>query len=331
MGIQSRDYYRERQPSPGVLIGTPVVKYIIIVNIIVFVLQIISVTDVRVSPLEMFKKQDPERFKNFTDDDIPREYFQVRRVSLVQDWFQLDADKVVHHGQVWRLLTCAFCHDRDNLLHIVINMLCLYWFGVTLELKYGSREFLVFYLTAAVFSGLAYVGLNLVTGALNPAIGASGAVMAVMMVYAMHYPGQIIYLFFFIPLQIRWAMVIYVIYDLYPTLRALAGDRVFTGIAHAAHLGGAAFGFLYVHFQWRLTGLGEGMTMPRWRRTPRLRIVRAEERRSEPAPEPEMRPQSRLDEVLAKISRSGQSSLTEEERAILHSESDRLKNRRRGE
>jgi len=314
MGIQSRDYYREWKPSSGVLIGTPVVKYIIIVNVAVFLLQIFSVRDVRV-----------------TDDDTPPGYYRTPRVSIVQEWFQLDTDKVVHNGQVWRLLTHAFCHDRANLLHIVINMLCLYWFGVTIELKYGSREFLFFYLTAAMFAGVAFVGLDLLTGTSSIGIGASGAVMAVMMVYAMHYPGQIIYLFFFIPLQIRWAMVIYVIYDLYPTLRALAGDRVFTGIAHAAHLGGVAFGYLYVHFQWRLAGFGEGITMPRWRRKPRLRIVRVEERRPEPKPEPATGPSNRLDEVLAKISRSGQGSLTEEERAILHSESDRLKNRRRGE
>jgi membrane associated rhomboid family serine protease len=329
MGIQSRDYYREWRPSAGALIGTPVVKYLIIVNVIVFVLQLISVQDIRVSPLERLKKHDPERFKNFTEEDIPPEYYDTRRVSIVQEWFQLDADKTIYHGQVWRLLTHAFCHDRTNPLHIVINMLCLYWFGVTIELKYGSREFLYFYLTAAVFAGLAYVGLNLLTGALNPAIGASGAVMAVMMVYTMHYPGQIIYLFFFIPLQIRWAMVLFVAYDLYPTLQSLAGVQVFTGIAHAAHLGGALFGFLYVHFHWRLTSLGGGMTMPRWRRKPRLRIVRVDERRPQPEPEPAASSSRRLDEVLAKISRSGQGSLTDEEREILHRESDRLKNRRR--
>jgi membrane associated rhomboid family serine protease len=326
MGIQNRDYYREWKPSSGVLIGTPVVKYLIIVNVVVFILQLISVQDVRVSLLEL-KNQDPDRFRNVSDDEIPSGHYVTQRISIVQDWFQLDANKVIYHGQLWRLLTHAFCHDRGYLLHIVLNMLCLYWFGVTIELKYGSREFLYFYLTAAVFAGLAYVGLNLVTGSLNPAIGASGAVMAVMMVYTMHYPGQIIYLFFFIPLQIRWAMVLFVIYDLLPTLQALAGIQDRTGIAHAAHLGGALFGFLYVHFHWRLSSLGEGMTMPRWRRKPRLRIVRVDERR----PEPAASPNSRLDEVLAKISRSGQGSLTEEERAILHSESDRLKNRRRGE
>ena len=95
---------------------------------------------------------------------------------------------MVYQGQVWRLLTHAFCHDRYGVFHILFNMLFLYWFGCTLESMYGSREFLLFYLAAAVFAGLAFVGLDLYTGSRIPGIGASGAVMAVTMLYAMHFP-----------------------------------------------------------------------------------------------------------------------------------------------
>ncbi|MEJ7592994.1 MAG: rhomboid family intramembrane serine protease [Planctomycetaceae bacterium] len=63
------------------------------------------------------------------------------RISIVQDWLELDTNKV-RQGQVWRILTSAFCHDRHGLLHILFNMLGLIWFGIALEYMYGEREFL---------------------------------------------------------------------------------------------------------------------------------------------------------------------------------------------
>src|SRR5262249_36864532 len=114
--------------------------------------------------------------------------YPPQKVPVFQEWLQLDTKKVVYEGQVWRLLTHAFCHERYFIFHILFNMLCLYWFGCTLEMLYGSREFLLFYLTAAVVAALAFVGMDLYTGSTSPGIGASGAVMAVMMLYTMHFP-----------------------------------------------------------------------------------------------------------------------------------------------
>src|SRR5204863_317405 len=63
---------------------------------------------------------------------------------------------------------------------------------------------------------------------------------------------ETICIFWFFPIEIRWLMLFYLIYDLHPVLLALSGDRFSTGIAHAAHLGGLAFGFAYAKFDWRL-------------------------------------------------------------------------------
>ncbi len=134
-------------------------------------------------------------------------------------------------------------------------MLFFYWFGSTLEVMYGSREFLLFYLSAALTASLAFVGLDLITGGAAPMIGASGAVMGVTMLFAIHYPRHVIYVMLIIPIEVRWLVCLYVIFDLHPVLLALAGDRQFTGVAHAAHLGGLAFGFLYWKRGWRLEPL----------------------------------------------------------------------------
>lgn len=356
MGIYNRDYYRELNVArgdgawglPGL---TPVVKWLILANVAVWLLQIFVVREVRISPLEMMRKYNPQLDKLLAEkeDDpeameaLKKEYpeldkllsgqkhlsdllFPTQKVPVLQEWLELDTKKVVSEGQVWRLLTHAFCHERYFIFHILFNMLCLYWFGCTLESIYGSREFLLFYLTAAVVAALAFVGMDLYTGSTSPGIGASGAVMAVMMLYTMHFPCETICLCWFFPLEMRWVMVLYVIWDLHPVLLALAGDRMFTGIAHAAHLGGLAFGFLYAKYQWRLDDLTDWITWPRWRgrRKPRLRLAPEPLPSSEPPRDADM---ARVDEVLQKIIDSGQASLTEDERAILRTASEQLKRR----
>src|SRR5262249_40287491 len=173
---------------------TPMVKFLLLANIAIFLLQIFVVREVRISPLERLRKYnpaldkmlsekekaDPKAVEAFKKKLAPESEFDTffvppERISIVQEWFELATNKVVYGGQVWRLLTHAFCHDRHGLWHIFFNMLCLYWFGGTLETMYGGREFLLFYLTAAVVAGLAFVGLDLHTGSSVPGIGAVGA------------------------------------------------------------------------------------------------------------------------------------------------------------
>jgi len=327
MGLYNRDYYRELPSSDGIFGGTPVVKYLILANIVVFLLQIFLVRPPRVPDLEAASKLTANQDQPLTQRQIYELMRDTQPVSIVQEWFELDTSKVVESGQVWRLLTSTFCHDRHSVFHILFNMLFLYWFGRTLEQMYGSREFLLFYLAGGVCASLAFVGLDLYTGSPVPAIGASGAVMAVLMLYTMHFPCETICVCWFFPLQMRWLMVLFVIWDLHPILLALSGDHLFTGVAHAAHLGGLAFGFLYAWYEWRLEPALERILWLRWRATPRIHRPPAHStyRDSEPGPDAQ-----RLDQVLEKIYRSGQDSLTEEERNILRASSEQLKTRARG-
>ncbi len=76
-------------------------------------------------------------------------------------------------------------------------------------------------------------GVELVTGSSIPAIGASGAVMAVVMLYAMHFPREPIRIIWF-SVEMRWLVLFYLIWDLHPVLLALAGDRFHTGVASEA-------------------------------------------------------------------------------------------------
>ncbi len=331
MGIESRDYYREGSRYTEGLGGwglgavSPVCKWLILINVAVFLLQIFVTRPLQRAELAAYVSDDVERYQEVSDDDLP-DLSYLPRMSVVQEWLQLETRKVLR-GQVWRLLTSAFCHDRTSVWHLVFNMLFLFWFGVTLESMYGSREFLLFYLAAAVVASLAYVGLDLLTGASVPAIGASGAVMAVTMLYAIHYPRDVIYVMWVIPVEVRWLVVLYVIFDLHPVLLALAGDRVATGIGHAAHLGGLAFGFLYWKFDWRLSALVDRLPIGRWNRLLWRRPTFQAFSATRDGAETGINLDARVDEILRKIGSQGQASLTPREQEILVTASRRYKNR----
>jgi membrane associated rhomboid family serine protease len=314
MGFENRDYYRDGSYTASLadwgVDFTPVVKYLILANIAVFLLQIF-ITRPPEPPPPAAPSDQAESLPSDTNDE-PDFRAPGMRESVLQDWLELDPKKTVERGQLWRLLSCAFCHDRLGVWHILFNMLFLYWFGTRLERMYGSREFLLFYLAAALCSSLAYVALAYYTGNFVPAIGASGAVMGVMMLYVIYYPYETFLLFWCIPVPLWILLSLYVIYDLHPVLLALAGDKIFSQVAHAGHLGGLTFGFLYWKFGLRL----ESVFGKRWKLTRPRKAVRFREPVVLSFPRPDDFSE-RVDEVLKKISEQGKESLTDEERDIL--------------
>lgn len=214
-------------------------------------------------------------------------------------------------------------------------MLGLIWFGIALEYMYGSREFFLFYLSAAILSGLASVGIDLWTGDSVPSIGASGAVMGVLMLYACHYPHHTIRIWFFIPLEMRWLVLLYVAFDLHPVLLTLSGDQQYSGIDHAAHLGGLAFGFVYWNQRLRLAPLVDSIQKFDWRKKlrskPHLKLhspAGDSNTTKAAAPSPVSSEQDRVDELLVKISREGRENLSAEELEVLNQASERLRRKK---
>jgi membrane associated rhomboid family serine protease len=312
MGIYDRDYYRREGPSflASFTDRGKVCKWLILANVICFVLQLVT------------RQRVPAEYGHLVDYNVSGWFTQ---------FFLLDVDAVLH-GQVWRLLTYAFLHDENGLLHIVFNMLFLWWFGSDVEDLYGPREFLAVYLTSAVVGGAAFV-LGHVAGLPGTlCLGASGAVTAVMVLCAIHYPTRIIYLFFFLPIPI-WAFVAFqVANDLFGLLGATGSNTAFS-----VHLGGAGFAFAYYKLHWRL--LSWWPSPGAWRRRrarARLRIYREEEEPPTPlrvgAPaerDVDEQLEARMDAVLQKVQDHGLESLSENERNILLQASEAIKRKRR--
>ncbi len=252
------------------------------------------------------------------------------QVSTLQKWLELDTKKVMS-GQIWRLITCGFCHSRYSILHLVFNMLFLCWFGRRLEQIYGPKEFTAFYFAALLVASLAYIGLDLYTGTMVPAIGASGAVWGIVAVYAMMYPYERVYIYFLFPIQIRILALIYFLFDLHPVLLALSGERYISGVGHAAHVGGAIFGYFYWKNQWRIMPWIDRMLgkKPRWANSRRPR--KDKKRSDDPAvilkmPERiDSADTKKLDAILEKISEKGREILTDEEIEFLEQKSKQLR------
>jgi membrane associated rhomboid family serine protease len=307
----------------------PACKWILILNIAVFVVQLLWTAGPTDAQIERHRQElvkalersvvEPDQADEILRQDMKR--FTLDRYSVLQRAFELAPDKVFPGFQLWRLVTYAFCHSELSVWHIVFNMLALWFFGPTLERMYGTREFLWFYLIGAAASGSAFMALGLFLGQLNPVIGASGAVMAVLMLYAIHFPRQILRIWGIFPIEVRWIVGLFIIVDLFPVLQSLGGRVNYDNVAHSAHLGGLAFGYLYFRFQWRFERLFAGLRLSDG--SARRAISRGNLRLYEPPDNLD----AQVDAILEKISQTGEGSLTDQEREILKAASHRYKKR----
>lgn len=303
MGLYDRDYYRNESRSfSHWLQPNRVCQWLIAINIACFFIQLAT----RTNP--MMGIEGP-----FTQ------------------WLSLRPDRVLR-GEVWRLVTSAFLHDQAW-THIVFNMLFLWMAGSWFEDRYGSKEFLATYLVAAVLSSLAFCLHQWIAHPGQPAwaIGASGAVSAVLLIYALNEPTRTILLFFVIPVPIIVVVGFYIISDMIGLFGGRGGEQ----IAFASHLGGALFGYLYFRYHWRVMNWWPSRMSMRPRRfnRPRLKVYR------EPADDDtelahtgrdqNSELEEQLDTVLEKVARLGKSSLTEKEHHILMRASEIYKQRRK--
>jgi membrane associated rhomboid family serine protease len=239
-----------------------------------------------------------------------------------------------HGFYLWQLVTYQFMHA--NFTHLLYNMFGLWMFGMEVEHVWGSRRFLGFYLLCGIAAGISQLILAplleptsviSITGAGIPTVGASGAVYAVLVAFAMLFPDRYIFLYFLLPIKAK-----YFIFGLIALGIFSIGDQ--SAVANLAHLGGAAAGFVYViylsrhyPFQGTVERLG-GWLNSRRRRSkeePYQEVVDAKvfDINERPKTEQELN-QMKIDEILDKISRGGYQSLTEEEKKILFEASKKL-------
>ncbi|MCX7183883.1 MAG: rhomboid family intramembrane serine protease [Nitrosospira sp.] len=144
----------------------------------------------------------------------------------------------------WQLVTYAFLHA--SVLHLAFNMYGLWLFGRELESLLGRRAFLQLYFASILTAGVTQLLFTHLTGDVYPTVGASGGVFGILLAYGIFFPNRVLMLLFPpIPLP-AWLFV-----TLYAGIELTLGvTGTQAGVAHFAHLGGMAGGYLIIR-RWR--------------------------------------------------------------------------------
>ena len=158
--------------------------------------------------------------------------------SALMAFFALTAEGAVKNFLVWQIFTYMFLHG--GFTHLLFNMLTLWFFGTQLEREWGTRRFLKYYFLCGMAAGVCVLVANLLTHDV-PTIGASGAIFGVLVAFAVLYPNQTVLMNFLFPIKAKYMVMIYAAIELLLTIRP--GQ---SGISTIAHLGGMAFGYVYL-------------------------------------------------------------------------------------
>ncbi|MFC2130452.1 rhomboid family intramembrane serine protease [Bacteroidota bacterium] len=262
--------------------------------------------------------------------------------------FPLDYDNFY----IWQVLTYQFLHGGFS--HIFFNMIMLWMFGVELENKWGSRRFLIFYLISGVGAALVQLLISPMLGATGPTLGASGSIYGIFLAFALSFPDRHIMIFpLFIPIKAKYLILILVAMDF------LMGFSSTSNVAHFAHIGGAATGWFLLKYgeqtgiyRWidklippkqKQTGWGEQYNTNSNNQTStaeKAKVFKTDWfKKAETQPKEQEQAkhtskfhvngeeidQSKIDEILDKISESGYQNLTDREKTILFELSQKMR------
>jgi len=228
-------------------------------------------------------------------------------------------------GEVWRLLTYAFLHSTHGIFHIAFNMLGLWMFGKEIESMWGYRRFFEFYFFTAVFAGIFSLLTLLFAPNIN-IIGASGALMALLVVYAYYFPNRQLLFFFFIPMKVRTAVIIYAIISIFGTANNTGG------VAHITHLGGLAAGFAWIYigdkFDLLIRNILAFFQNASTQKAKKEKYT-FENKQSHSSSQQDFGRAETVDKILDKINEHGIHSLSSAERKILQNASADYRNNKR--
>ncbi|MEM9828836.1 MAG: rhomboid family intramembrane serine protease, partial [Planctomycetota bacterium] len=233
--------------------------------------------------------------------------------NWVIDWLAVQGTSLTQPWMIWQSLTYGFLHNIASPWHLGFNMLGLFVFGRMLERDLGRMEFLRFYLVSVIFAGVVGAITYLLSGG-GSAIGASGGVIALTVLFAFKYPHEQILLMMIAPVP-AWLLASgYVTLDVLRTFDDFMGTGE-NRVAFTVHLGGAAFAALYFKLGLKLDFLAPAglMDLPQQLRK---RMRRAKLKIHDPDAKA-AKIEQEADPILEKVFQHGEESLTASERKIL--------------
>lgn len=233
--------------------------------------------------------------------------------SLVTHWFALQDNFPALLSKPWTLVTYGFLHG--DFLHILFNLIVLFYFGNLFLDFFSKRDFLIYYFLGIVLGGLVYILSYTYFPSLKNEnsilVGASAGIMAIVIGIATKIPNYAMHFRFIGGIKLWYIALGLVLFDL---IQLPAGN---TG-GHLAHLGGALTGYLLTHF-----ALGSGkrsggslFNLFRSKKQKPLKTVYKNKAPQKPK-EFDTEHQKKIDSILDKISKSGYEALSREEKDFL--------------
>jgi membrane associated rhomboid family serine protease len=255
-------------------------------------------------------------------------FFNIANGSTtVISWFALPADLSSLLFKPWTIISYMFLHEQ--FMHIFLNLLVLYFSGRIFTQFLNDKKLVVTYLLGGLLGGIIYIltfNLFPVFKGIVPsaiALGASASVIAVLVAAATYVPNFVVRLIFLGNVKFKFIAIGYVVLDLISIPQSNAGG-------HIAHLGGALFGFLYIHQLKK----GKDFTLGfsrfldylkyQFKSQKKMKVVykkQGKTKTDQAYNNQKAANQKKVDAILDKISKSGYDSLTADEKAILFDES----------
>ena len=264
---------------------TPAIKKLIIINVAVFLVDYILIN--------LFK------------------------IDLIRFYFALIPEFVVHKLYVWQIISYSFLHD--GFFHIIFNMLMLWMFGAELEIRWGTRKFYQFYLICGILTGIIILIFNLFMENQTPALGASGIVYALLLVYAIYWGDRIVYMWMLFPIKIKYLAMILGAVSFLSMLNPAESQ-----ISHIGHLGGLLAGYIYLKLWSEYPSTGSLFTGFSLIKKIKMFKKKREWERRESDNFSKKSEEEKVDEILQKISQKGIKSLKSEERRFLKKVSEKM-------
>ena len=229
------------------------------------------------------------------------------------NWIALSSDFSVLISKPWTLIGYAFFHHGFG--HLFFNMMVLHFSSMLFLTFFNSKQFLGLYLLSALFSGIAFVIGYYFLQLSSAMVGASGAIMAILVATTIYRPLMHVRLLFFGNVKLWHITAVILVLD-------FMQFRIENTGGHIAHLAGAFFGFIFIKLLQNGIDLSRILNNP-FKKSRRAPFRKVHKNYPKSAPKPSSRivvkdkTQQQIDEILDKISQSGYDCLTQEEKEFL--------------
>lgn len=229
------------------------------------------------------------------------------------DWIALTSDPSVLITKPWTLISYAFFHHGFG--HLFFNMMVLHFASALFLTFFNSKQFIGLYLLSALFSGIAFVTGYYFLHLSSAMVGASGAIMAILVATTTYRPLMTIRLLFFGNVKLWHITMVILVLD-------FMQFRIENTGGHIAHLAGAFFGFIFIKLLQNGIDLSRILNNP-FQKSRRAPFKKVHKNYPKSAHKPSSRivvkdkTQQQIDEILDKISQSGYDCLTQEEKEFL--------------